>query len=153
MPFKIKSTMESILSKVKASGFVGFAQIGEPKGPVPVNGNKLSAAVIFVNSTVVANVLDNPIEMHTVMVRLYGDWLDEPREGSELLLADAASDLMASVAGNYTLGSTIRNVSIGEYGQTIGAEAGQIIITDKWYKIIDITIPCIVDDSDKTFAE
>ena len=153
MPFKIKSTMESILSKVKASGFVGFAQIGEPKSPMPINGNKLSAAVIFVDSTVVENVLNAPVEMHTVMIRLYGDWLDEPREGAELLLADAASELMARVAGDYDLGSTIRNVSFGQYGQSIGAESGQILMSDKWYKIIDITIPCIVDDSDKTFAE
>lgn len=147
--FNVKASMQAILSKAQANGFVSEVQIGEPKSPKapPGGAKKVFAAVQMVSATVVETVLDKSIEVHTVMVRLYGDAIAEELEETELMLADCTSELMTDVQEAFTLGSEIRNVDVaGQYGQALNAQWGHAELSRVMFRIVDITFPLIVQD-------
>jgi hypothetical protein len=59
-----------------------------------------------------------------------------------------SSDIQSDLIGDYDLGETIRNIDIaGIYGAGMGATWGYVDLGGKMYRIVDISLPLIVDDS------
>lgn len=146
MAFDVKSTLRSVESYLQASGYhAAGVQIGEPKQP-PQTG--FSAAVFMSHVGVATLTLTTTIELHVATVRVYRDMLAEPQENVELDMAVIVSKVMSDLAGEYDLGATIRNVDIGgQYGTPLSARWGYLDVSGVMYRIADITLPLIVDDS------
>ena len=113
MAFDIRSTLQNMQSKLAASGYFHGASVlvGEPKAPPSAGG--LSVAMWMSSAKVVSTTLAAPIENHTVIVRIYSDLFQEPQEDREWTLAQAASDFMSDLCGDFDLGTTIRAVDVG----------------------------------------
>ena len=147
MAFKIKSTLQAVESYLLASGYFGSnVAVGEPKQPVA--GAELSAAIFMGSTTVAETTLTKIIEQHMVTIRIYRDMLAEPTESIEFELGEVSSDIQSDLIGDYDLGETIRNIDIaGIYGAGMGATWGYVDLGGKMYRIVDISLPLIVDDS------
>ena len=147
MAYDIKATLDQVLTHLLASGYAGQALILEPKSPP--SGAGITCA-LWMTSTGVVQIMAgrNTVEVHTVNVRLYRNMLSEPQEAIELELAQAASELLADFIGEYDLGANIRNVDVaGQFGTPIGTQWGYVQISGVMFRIVDITLPLVVDGS------
>lgn len=146
MPFDIKATLETVEDWFGKSGYFGKVQIGEPKQPPQ---EALSAAV-FMNRVTTVLVFANggTREVHVVTMRMYRDMLAEPQADIELGLAKAVSSVSSDLLGDFELGAKIMAVDVaGMHGTPYGATWGYLDLSGKMYRIVDILMPFIVDDS------
>jgi len=147
MAFNIKASLRAVESHLLSGGYFGSdVRIGEPKSPPEA---LLSAAIFMGDVSVVQlTVAGNTIERHTVFIRIYENAFNEPEEDIELTLADVTSRVMASLVGEYDLGATIRNVDVGgQHGEPLRASWGYETVGGKVYRLVDILLGLIVDDS------
>ncbi len=145
MAFNIKATMEAVHGYLLASGYFAQVQVGEPKQPP----REELAASIFMDAVSVASLtLGTTIERHVLTVRLYRDMLSEPQQEIEYDLAMAVSQISGDLLGDYDLGATIRNVdAAGQHGPPMGASWGYAEVGGVMYRVVDLLVPLIVDDS------
>lgn len=144
----LKSTMQALQSKLRAMGNVYEAVIAEPSQPftAPAQTKRVAAAVWFV-SWLPTLTLATSVEGFILNVRLHVDAFAKPQEEHELALTDTFSEFTTDIQQDYTLGGVVREIDIaGQFTDGMSAEAGRITLSDKMYRIIDITVPVIVND-------
>ena len=147
MPFTIKASVEALRDFGKKSGYFSDVVIGEPTKVLA--GEKLSAAVYTQSARVVAVAVNGgTVEVHTVTFRIYRKALTDPVSAAELELALGVQQLLSDILADSDLGATIRAIDVGGiYGETVGTEWGYVELGGVLYRVADITIPLIVDDS------
>ncbi len=119
----------------------------EPKN---APGNGLTAAVWLdrIAPAPAASGLAATSAVLTFNVRLYTSMLAEPQDAIDPNLAAAAVLVMASYAGDYDLGGTVRNVDLlGQTGQAMSGQAGYLNQDSKLYRVITVVLPVIVNDA------
>jgi len=144
MAFSIKATLQAIHSHLVASGYA-TASVGEPKSPP----GGVHAAVYMSSVSVLRAMLDGATEeLHVATIRLYRPMLEEPLENMEYLMAEATSQIMASLLGEFDLGASIRNVdATGQNGTPVRADFGYVDLGGVMFRTADITVPMVVDGS------
>jgi len=81
-------------------------------------------------------------------VRIWNSMLQEPQDGIDPNQLAAATTLMNAYTGSFTFGSTVREIDLlGEFGDSLSAVAGYIEIDKRIMRVIDITLPVIVNDA------
>ncbi len=147
--FDPTATLRAIESFLATRPELGHVQVGEPKSPPP--GGKIGASLFMDSMSVVAvTVGGQPVEMHTVMVRLYSidAFLGDSPDDWELQLSRAVGQVLAAFWGDFDLGGTIRNIDIaGEEGTPMGVQWGHIDVGGSMFRLAEITVPCKVDSS------
>ena len=147
VPFNLTNTLDRIVTYLQGDGGISSAQAGDPKAP-PVGVTRVFASVIMRSTSIVALTLNGTIELHVILIRLYRDMLAEPQKSIEIDLATAAQRIQADIAGEYDLGGSIRSVDVGgSYGEPLRTDWGYVTISNTMYRIVDITVPLLVDDS------
>lgn len=148
MAFNINSTLDTVLSYLKADGRFPNVQIGEFKQP-PVTKEKIAAAVFMDRVEVILLFANGGTrENHVVTIRVYKDMLEEPEASVEKAVAFAISEISSDLMGDFDLGASIVNIDVaGAHGPVYGAVWGYIEVSGRNYRIADITVPLIVDDS------
>lgn len=147
MAFSIKATIQELASHASASGFFQDVLIGEPKSPPTAVKPTLS---LFIQSANVVNIyLDGSTqEVHTIMARIYRDMLQEPIDQIEYELADAAASYVEDILEEFDQRGSIREIdAAGQYGSALSQTWGHVFISNQGYRVVDISIPCVVDDS------
>lgn len=80
-------------------------------------------------------------------VRTYSSMLSEPQDAIDPNMLAAVIKLLEAYSGDFSLGGTIRNVDVlGQTGEPLGAQAGYINQDGKMMRVMDITLPLIVND-------
>jgi hypothetical protein len=80
--------------------------------------------------------------------RIYGNMLTKPEDNLDPQLMSASTALLGAYSADYTLGGTVRNVDLlGEGGQQLRAQAGYETIGSTTYRIMTITLPCVINDA------
>ena len=147
MAFDIANTLSDLKSKFMEHGAFKAVVIGEPKAPP----EDTTCALWMVSTVPVALTLTTTVEVHVVNARVHMKALDEETERTELEMARIVSDISADILGDFDLGATVRNVdAAGQYGTAFGSQWGYADISHTLFRICDITIPLIVDDSATT---
>ena len=148
MAFNISATLDQVVSYLKADGRFPNAQVGEFKQP-PSTVERLAAAVWMDRAEVVLVFADGGTrEKHVVTLRVYKDMLEEPEVDVEKGVAVAISEISSDLLGDYDLGGTIMSIdAAGAHGTSYGAAWGYVEVSGRMYRIADITLPLIVDDS------
>ena len=151
MAFDASNTLDAVAGHLLASGYLRDVMIGEPKSPP--SGDQLTASV-FLNSISVAEVtLGTTIESHVLMLRIFRNMLAEPTETMEKEFAKAVSSILSDIIGEFDLGGSIRSIDVaGMYGASISVNYGYMDLGGTMFRIADITLPLIVDDSATTTA-
>lgn len=144
-----ESVIEDVLAKT-ASMMTGLrvfdrVQVGEPKSapgrgvsaglwvqrlaPSPTSGLSITSAYL------------------TLYARIYTDMLQEPSGAIDPRVLRGASSLFGRLIGDFTLDGLVMSVDVrGAYGQALDAQAGYLNIDGKWYRIMTVIIPLIVND-------
>jgi len=86
----------------------------------------------------------------TLSVRLYSPMLAEPQDGIDPGILDAAHAVMSNITADFTLGGLVRNVDLLGMSAAggMGGEAGYLSQDQKLYRVVVITVPMILLDSD-----
>lgn len=80
-------------------------------------------------------------------IRLYTDMIQEPQDAIDPAMLTAVDKLLNAYSGDFTLDGSIRNVDVlGQTGEPLGAEAGYINQDGKMMRVMDVTLPLIVND-------
>lgn len=149
MAVKLRDTLIQLKSYLQASARFNDVTVGEPLSPP----SGVHGSVLLSDNRMDALTLTGTIEVRVVTIRIYVSALQEPKEDTEILLDDIQAELVEDFCGDFDLGSNgIRNIDVKNittrYGyQTIGAGGNNSI-----YRICDITLPLVVDDS-ATFVQ
>lgn len=142
MAFNVRATLEKVQSYLVSDGGFKGATIGEPKSLAV--GTEIAAAVFMRGVSITKFFVNGGTEeTHTVNVRLYRDMLMEPTKDMEIEVAVAVQRIVSDLLGDFDLGGTIRNVD----GVNVRTDWGYGDVGGKMYRIADITLPLIVDDS------
>lgn len=144
MAVKTRSVMLNLQSKLEALGRFASVSIGEPSEPP----NSPHAAVILSRFENAGTTLAKTIERRILVVRVYIKAFNDPRGDNEFLMDDIATEFMESVWGDFDLGGNVRNPE--PLGVTVNF--GYQTIANTVYRIADISLPLIVDDS-ATFVQ
>ncbi len=148
MPIDTQSYMDAIASHAAASGHfesVNSVDIGSTpsnQGIVAVLWPRRIRALpgaSGLNSTSVA------IEFN---MRLMCSMNTDPFGQIDPRMIAAADALMNAYSGDFTLGGTIAYVDLlGQHGAPMESQSGFLTIgEDERFRIVDITIPCIIND-------
>ncbi len=149
MPYDATPTLRALKSFLQSQPRINTAQIGEPKSPP---SGKINAGVYMDAIRTPEAVLDATTKVVDVLVRLYLSFTRLGEE-TELTMLQAVTELMGDVEGDFDLDGTIRAVDVaGIYGQGLAAEWGDSEVGGVTYRIVDISIPMIVDSAAASLA-
>lgn len=78
---------------------------------------------------------------------IYTSMLSEPQDGIDTDSIRLTDLLLEQYSAHFTLGGEARHIDVmGAYGTSLSARAGYIDIDNKKYRVMEITLPIIVDD-------
>lgn len=80
-------------------------------------------------------------------LRIYQNMLMEPQDSIDPAVLAAADACLAAYSSNFTLGGLVRQVDLlGSDGNPLSATAGYLAIDNKMYRVMDLTIPLVIND-------
>ena len=139
MVVKMKDTLLTIQEHLRGTQRLPSVGIGEPMDPP----EDMHAAVFLGPYSNPATTLNGSIELRSVIVRIYLNALEEPREEIEFKMDEAASELHSDLLGDFELGGDVRNIEPTLMTVTFGYQS----IGGVMFRIVDILIPMTVDDN------
>jgi hypothetical protein len=142
----VETILDGIVSPMLASGLFARVNAHEPKS---APGGGLTAAV-WLDSTAPAlggsGLAATSVRL-VFKVRLYTSMLAEPQDAIDPDMLRALDALMGAFSGDFDLGGTVRQVDLlGAYGVPLSSQAGYLNQDGKLMRILDITLPLIVND-------
>lgn len=148
MPFDPRSTLTKVQSLLAADGF--FAG-GVVVGDLFAAPSDTTAAIFMRELAPTRTTLNATIDVCSVTVRVYAKagMTTADAQSAELALAQAVFVIESALAGAFTLGGTVRAIDWAgeEAGFKISAKWGHLVIGGTILRVVDVIIPCIVDDS------
>ncbi len=147
MALDILGITDAYMSHAMASGWFEAVNGHEPKNAPNTGG--LTAAVwaddvITVGS---ASGLDSVTAVLVMKLRVYSSAVQEPPDAIDPNVLAAVDDLCRAYVGDFTLGGLVRNVDVfGMYGQSLRAKAGYLQQDGALFRVMDITLPAVVND-------
>lgn len=137
---------DAVVSDAQASGYFDKVNLHEPKRKP---GMRLTAAIWVQNLKPIplASGLNSTSALVLFMLRIYSNMLQEPQDMIDRNMLKASSHLMRRYHDDFDFGGAIRNVDLlGAFGVALEAQAGYLEQDNTMFRIMDITIPCIVND-------
>jgi hypothetical protein len=118
----------------------------EPKN-APGDGISCAIWVSDIEPLGVASGLDKVSVLLSLTVRLMKPLLSQPYGQIDPDLLATADRLMRAYAGDFTLGGEVRNVDLlGMYGSKMAAHTAYMTLAKGSYRIVDITLPLVIND-------
>jgi hypothetical protein len=142
----IRDLLDAVVSEAQRLGvFDRFAQ-HEPKS-APGQGLTWACWVQRVDP-IRGSGLDSTSARIVFTIRLYSSWSEEPVDEIDPTMIEAADLLTAAYCGNFTLDiAEVRMVDIkGAYDIPLAWEAGYLNVGGGMYRILDITLPLVIND-------
>ena len=139
------SVLNKLISHVKRVGVLKNVLAHEPKSAPPFG----TASVFLreVRAIQQGSGLNKTNALVVWNVRLYQNMLKEPQDEIDTGLLDTMDLLLTSFNQDFTLEGAVKSVDIlGISGVGLGAEAGYVEIDRKMYRIIDITLPLLMNN-------
>lgn len=137
--------LATLTSHAQAVG--GFERVigHEPKN---APGQGLTAAYWVAGIEPIQNSGLNKTSVRVEIIgRIYTPMLQEPEDAIDVSMLNAVDVLLTAYSGDFTMGGTARQIDLlGQFGPALGARAGYVNADNRLLRIMDITIPIIVDD-------
>jgi hypothetical protein len=142
----IDDIFDAVVSDVQRSGYFDKVNTHEPKrGP----RTGLTAAIWLqaLDPLALNSGLASTSARVVFTLRMYQSMLKEPQDMIDPMMTKAASNLMRRYHDDFDFEGAIRNIDLlGAFGIPLSAVAGYLEVDGKMYRIIDMTIPCLVND-------
>jgi hypothetical protein len=151
MAIGIAGLIDAITSHASRSGYFAQVQGFEPKSmPGGGPGPDLLYAVFLSNLSPAraASGLAAATARVELTGRIYKPFMSQPEDLIDPNLAEAGDALFEAYVGDFELGGTARNIDVfGTHGGGLSARAGYQTVDKSVYRVLDITIPIIVNDA------
>lgn len=142
----VNGLVASVASIALKTGVFRSVNTHEPKA-APGSGLRLAIWADTIAPIPAASGLASTSGYVVLNARAYGNMLMKPEDEIDPRLMTAATTLISAYSADFTLGGLVRNIDLtGEYGQTLSARAGYITIGGSLYRIMTVTVPCVVND-------
>jgi hypothetical protein len=142
----VNAVFNALRSIAMETGVFRTVNTHEPKS-APGTGKRLSMWVQTMEPLGLASGLAAASGYLTVQARIYGNMLVKPEDEIDPDMTTAMTVLMGAYCGDFDLGGLIRNIDLfGMYGQKMAAQAGYLTLDSHMYRIMTLTIPCVVND-------
>jgi hypothetical protein len=80
-------------------------------------------------------------------LRMFSNMLQEPQDAIDPEMLRSVDVLMGAYSSDFDLGGTVRNVDLlGAHGVGLSAVAGYLSVDNKMFRVVDVTLPLIVND-------
>lgn len=142
----ISDILDAVMSDVQMSNYFKSVNSVEPKR---APNTEMTAAiwVVSVDPIALASGLAATSARLVFNLRMYQNMLSKPEDMIDPRMTKALSNIMRRYHDNYDFDGIIRNVDVfGQYGVALSAQSGYLEVDKINYRIIDLTIPCIVND-------
>lgn len=140
--------INAVTSAAAASGYFDAVQGHEPKSAPPGTGLTYAVFLSALEPVAAASGLAATSARVELTGRIYKPFTSQPEDLIDPNLADAADALITAYSGDYDLGGYARNVDLlGAHGTGLSLRAGYQTIDRTVYRVLDITIPIIVNDA------
>lgn len=146
MSLGIKEMLGHLVDHASASGLFERVNGHEPKG---APGNGLSCSVFLDTiDPVRSSGLAATSARVAFRVRVMTSMLAEPQDAIDPLIGEATGALMGAYSGDFELGGDARCIDLlGQAGTPLSSKAGYITIDNKLMRLMDTTVPVIVNDA------
>lgn len=142
----VYALVAGIESIAMQTGLFRSVNFHEPK-VAPAGGVSLSVWANSIEPIAGASGLASTSGYVVVQARAYGNMLSKPEDDIDPRLMTAATTLLSAYSADFTLGGLVRNIDLlGMYGTKLGAQAGYVTIGQTMFRIMTITVPCVVND-------
>lgn len=142
----LEDILDAVVSDVQRSGYFDKVNTHEPKRG-PRNGLTAAIWVQAVDPIALASGLASTSARITFTLRMYQSMLKEPQDLIDVHMTKALSNLMRRYHDDFDFEGIIRNIDLlGQFGVSLSAISGYLEVDGAMYRIIDMTIPCIVND-------
>ena len=136
----------ALISHAEATGLFESVNGCEPKSS-PGKGITAAVWVARIEPARAASGLAATSVVVACTVRIFSDMLQEPQDGIDPAVLEATDALMNAYSGDFTLGGLIRSVDLlGQTRNPLFAQSGYINVNGRMFRIMDITVPMIVND-------
>lgn len=129
-----------------AMGLGVFVKVNqhEPK-TAPDNG--VSAAIWVQSIGPAESGLASTSIRLVLTVRVFASFISEPQDAIDPAVVDAVDALMAAYSGDFQLSGLVRQIDLlGRGGEPLSARAGYLNQDNKIFRIMDVTLPLILND-------
>lgn len=144
MALDINGLLDAVVSHAMASGHFERVNQHEPENPP---GHGLTCAV-WANRIIAlrSSGLNSVSTLVAFDVRIFSPMFDPPDAIDPTMVA-AVDSLCAAYTGDFTLGGLVRQIDVlGAHGQPLDVRAGYLQQDGTKYRVMDIALPCIVND-------
>lgn len=143
----ISGILSVIQSHAAESGYFDQVLLHEPKSAPTTDGLTAAVWVERVGPAPRNSGLKFTSALLTFSVRVYGSMLSEPQDDIDMNMVEAVDALLSAYSGDFQLGGESRQIDLlGQTGTMLECRAGYLGIDNKIFRVMDITLPVIVDD-------
>lgn len=140
----IDTLMGSLVGLAQTTGHFDSVNTHEPDN---APGTGISCSVVLDRINFAPGGLDSTSARVAFAMALYYPSNNLPRDDAEPYLIKALDAVMTNLNADFTLGGAVRMVDIGgAYGEELSAIAGYVKIDEQLYRVMEITLPLIVND-------
>lgn len=142
----IDDVYDAVVSDVQRSGYFDKVNKHEPKLGQRT-GMTAAVWVQTIDPVALASGLAATSARVVFMLRIFQNFISEPQDAIDPRMLRAASNVMRRYHDDFDFEGVIRNVDLlGAFGIALAGVAGYVEDGGKHYRVIDITVPCIVND-------
>ena len=142
----LKPALNALVSDAASTGYFARINTHEPKNAPPAGG--LTAAIWAQNIRPHRSGLASTTVRVEWRLRIYKNMLAQPADAIDPEMLDATTELMARYSLGFTLGGLVRSVDLlGEAGPALSAQAGYLSLGTSMQRVMDITLPVIINDA------
>lgn len=147
MALNTASVIDELTSMLLASGVFRHVNGHEPKSP-PEAGLTCAVWVDTVDTFAAASGMAATSARVVYKVRLYAPMISEPQDAIDPTMVAVTDLILGSIHADFTLGGTVQHVDLlGAAGAPLAARAGYVTIGQSVFRVIDITVPVIIDNA------
>jgi hypothetical protein len=141
----LDDVMDAIVSDAQRSGYFDKVNKHEPKRK-PQSGLTAAVWVQSIDPIPLISGLAATSARVVFTLRVYSNMLKEPQDGIDPQVMKAISNLMRRYHDDFDFEGAIRNIDLlGAHGIALAAQAGYLELDDAMFRIMDLTIPCLID--------
>jgi hypothetical protein len=142
----VLALMDAVTSHAMTLGIFETVNTHEPKSK-PGNGLRCSVWADQIMPLGGASGLAATSGQVILNIRVFGNMIAKPEDDIDPNILTAVTTLIGAYSADFTLGGTVRNIDLlGEYGPKLSAQAGYVNVSGSLYRIMDITVPVIIND-------
>ena len=142
----IDPIFDAVVSDAQMSGYFDKVNQHEPKR-APNTGVTCAIWVQSMEPIALISGLATTSGRIVFTLRMYSNMLKEPADAIDPNMMRAMSNLMRRYHDDFDFAGAIRNVDLlGAHGIPLSAVSGYLEIDKKEFRIVDLTIPCLIND-------